>query len=197
MSESSCAIFLRACSVAQFPVDIDFTNAAILPPPRFKYPENNQTFCVPKGPNGQTPICICWESLGLGTVYLLQISNNPQFQGPSTRERLLSDPQTEYCLSCPQDIRYGDTVYVRLIAGSFVFGTPAISSKSETLQIAWNCNSETNDGQNDLCAFYEIDGQITGSDRLVGCEYGSYGVEISYNCKNPDNSDLITLESVE
>ena len=128
-----CNIIMNSELSAEFP-NIVWQTSSILPPIDINGPFDGQTFCLEVvGEN--SGIYLDWEPNG-ASHYLVQLSSNPQFNGPSVREIVvLAATGSEYQLKTPKDIRYGETIYWRVIGADLFNG--GVSDKSETRKLTY------------------------------------------------------------
>ena len=197
----SCNIIMDSCLRVEFPV-VEFRNDILVPTPQLVGPVDGDTYCVGLGPNGETGICLQWQAAGTipgNTRYLVQWSQNPQFEGPTVREAIVADSGItlqEYCLIYPDDIRYGETVYWRIIAADIVNG--GVSNKSETRQVTLNCNDSQYDNQtfSNRCAQYNVDMNIRGCDCMSCCGSSTVWLEMTYGGFDVFDNALIEVADV-
>lgn len=179
---------------AEYP-DFVWRTDSVLAAPRLLYPDNERTFCFDVS-SGNTNICLQWEAVASATTYLVQWSLNPEMNGPSVQERIISAPNTTYCLYVPTDIRQGVSVYWRVQAADLANG--GVSPKSEVRTVTYNCNEDQNtDGETTKCDKYNIQAEVNGRAYIGCCEQATYWVEASYDGQDSRGVNKILLTWID
>ena len=146
------------CIRAQF-TESEHRTDHIIPTPSLISPRDGFTFCEDLADGN---ICLEWANNAninepdcFPSEYLIQFSLNAEFNGPSVSEELTTN--TKYILK-PGDIPYGIQIYWRVIALNEA--TNAVSWKTETRTIQWNCG-EGNQSDSNLCGKYDVNLELS------------------------------------
>ena len=196
MSLDDCqpSLFFITELQAEYP-DFVWRTDSVIEAPTLLFPENDRTFCLDVE-NGNTNICLQWDAVPSATTYLVQWSLNPEMNGPSVQERIVTTPTTSYCLYVPVDIRQGVSVYWRVQAADLANG--GVSPKSEIRTVTYNCNKDQNtDGETDKCDQYNVKAEVNGRAYIGCCEQATYWLEASYDGQDSRGVNKILLTWVD
>lgn len=196
MSINDCqpSVFFITELQAAYP-DFVWRTDSVLQAPILIYPENERNFCF-EVDNGNTNICLNWQAVPGATTYLVQWSLNPEMNGPSVQERIVSGPDTSYCLYVPTDIRQGVSVYWRVQAADLANG--GVSPKSEIRTVTYNCNEDqSTDGDSTKCDKYNVQAEVNGRSYIGCCEQATFWLEASYDGQDSRGVNKILLTWVD
>ena len=149
-------------------------------------------------PDDSSGVCLQWKPVSGASEYVVQLSNNPSFSGPSLRSKKVSSP--EYDMT-QRDARAGQKVYWRVMAVNTA--ECKVSEKSEPQEVTAQPEPGGGGGgggrgkRGSKCERYSVTGEIKGPANPECTMPTTYHAQYSFICKDARGNQVLTLKKAE